>query len=223
VSNSHDASSPPPADGEGDRFEPSDAAALMASARVSARRAFEPHTPFVLAVLAVAVAVLGAYGTLWLSVRGQDPYVGPSLVVIGGVYAIIAVLVVVSLVAYNHATTGVRRIRKPQDAWEGLALGVPWIAVFVVDGALKADGFPAAIVYGVFDAAAPWLVVGAAMAGLAAGRQDRWRMAIGLGLVLAATVAAFFGPAGCWGVLAVAGFAGLITGSVVQYVRLQRP
>jgi hypothetical protein len=143
--------------------------------------------------------------------------------VVGAVYGIIAVLVVVSRVAFAHATKGVRRIRRPQDAWEGLALGVPWIAVFVVDGALKADGFPAAIVYGVFDAAAPWLVVGAAMAGLAAGRQDRWRMAIGLGLVLAATVAAFFGPAGCWGVLAVAGFAGLIAGSVVQYVRLQRP
>ena len=69
MSDSLDPSSVPPADDGDDRFDPSVAADLMASTRVSARRAFEPHTPLVLAVL--AVAVLAAYGTLWLSVRGR--------------------------------------------------------------------------------------------------------------------------------------------------------
>jgi hypothetical protein len=36
-------------------------------------------------------------------------------------------------------------------------------------------------------------------------------------------VAAFFGPAGCWGVLGVAGFVGFLILAVSQYVHLHRP
>jgi hypothetical protein len=112
--------------------------------------------------------------------------------------------------------------RSREDAIRGLAIGVPWIAVYVFDGALKANGFGPAIVYGVFDAAAPWLVVGAAFAALAAGREQWGEMAQGLTVLVIGTAAAFFGPAGSWGVLAVAGFVGLLVLGVSQYIRLRR-
>jgi hypothetical protein len=219
MNGTHDVSSTPPAAGD-DHFEPGDAAALLASTRRDARRSFEQRKPLV--SLFSAVVVLAVYGTLWLSVRHQDPYVGPSPAVIGWVYGIVAVSVVASLTAYRRATHGVRGQSRREDALAGLAVGVPWIAVYVFDGALKANGFDNAIVYGVFDAAGPWLVVGTAMAALAAGRGQRTTMVAGLAVVVAGTVAAFFGPAGCWGVLGVAGFVGLLVLAVSQYVRLRR-
>jgi hypothetical protein len=216
----NDISPTPPVDGD-DHFDPGDAADLLVSARRTARRGFEQRTPLV--CLVAAVVVLAAYGALWLSVRDQDPYVGPSRAVIGWVYGIVAVSVAVSMATYRRATRGVRGKSRREDAIAGLAVGVPWIAVYVFDGALKADGFDSAIVYGVFDAAGPWLVVGTAVAALAAGREQWGTMTIGLTVVVVGTAAAFFGPAGCWGVLAVAGFAGLVALGVAQYVRLRRP
>jgi hypothetical protein len=156
-------------------------------------------------------------------VHDQHPYVGPSGTAVGWVYGIVAVSVVVSVTAYRRATRGVRGQARREDAIAGLAVGVPWIAVYVFNGALQADGFGSALVHGVFDAAGPWLVVGTAVAAYAAGRGQRLGMATGLTLVVVGTAAAFFGPAGCWGVLSLAGFTGLLVLAVSQYVHLRRP
>ena len=217
---SHDTSSTPPAAGDDDHFDPSDAADLLVSTRRKARRGFEQTTP--LGYLFAAVVVGAAYGALWLSVRHQDPYVGPSLAVIAWVYGIVVVSVVVSAATYRRATHGVRGPSRREDTIRGLAIGVPWIAVYVFDGALKANGFGPAIVYGVFDAAAPWLVVGAAFAALAAGREQWGEMGQGLTVLVIGTTAAFFGPAGVWGVLGVAGFIGLLVLGVSKYIHLRR-
>lgn len=130
---------------------PEDAADLLASTRHDARRGFEPRTQLV--YMALAVLVGRAYGTLSLSVRHQDPYIGPSLAVIALVYGFVGVSVSVSATAYRRATRGVHRRSRREDVIRGVALGVRWIAVWVFDGALKANGFSPAIVYGVFDAA----------------------------------------------------------------------
>ncbi|MGH2595672.1 MAG: hypothetical protein ACRDH7_06890 [Actinomycetota bacterium] len=220
MNGSHDISSSTPVSGDADRFDPSDAADLLVSTRRRARRGFEQRTPVV--YLFAAVVMLGAYGALWLSVRHQDPYVGPSLAVIGLIYGIVVVAVVVSATTYRRATRGIRGPSRREDAIRGIAIGVPWIAVYVFDGALKANGFGPAIVYGVFDAAAPWLVVGAAFAAFSAGRERWGEMGQGLTVLVIGTTAAFFGPAGVWGVLAVAGFVGLLVLGVTQYVHLRR-
>jgi hypothetical protein len=220
MNGSHDISSTPPSAGDNDHFDPSDAADLLVRTRRKARRGFEQTTP--LGYLFAAVVVGAAYGALWLSVRHQDPYVGPSLAVIGWVYGTVVVSVVVSATAYRRATRGVRGPSRREDAIRALAIGVPWIAVYVFDGALKANGFGPAIVYGVFDAAAPWFVVGTAFAALAAGREQWGEMAQGLTVLAVGTIAAFFGPAGVWGVLAVAGFAGLLVLGVSKYIHLRR-
>jgi hypothetical protein len=220
----HDISSTPPAadddHGDDDRFAPRDAADLLVSTRRTARRGFEARTPLI--CLFSAVVLLVVYGMLWLSVRDQHPYVGPSGAVVGWVYSIVAVSIVVTVTAYRRATRGVRGQSRREDAIAGLAVGVPWIAVYVFNGALHADGFGSSLVYGVFDAAGPWLVVGTGLAALSAGREQWGRMAAGLAVVVIGTAAAFFGPAGCWGVLSVAGFAGLLVLAASQYVRLRR-
>ena len=209
-----------PVAGEDDQFDPSDAADLLVSTRRKARRGFEQRTP--LGYLFAAVVVGAAYGALWLSVRHQDPYVGPSLAVIGWVYGIVVVSLVVSTTTYRRATHGVRGPSRREDAIRGLAIGVPWIAVYVFDGALRANGFSNAIVYGVFDAAMPWLMVGAAFAAFSAGRERWGEMAQGLTVLVIGTTAAFFGPAGVWGVLGVAAFVLLLGLAVYQYIHLRR-
>jgi hypothetical protein len=220
MNGSHDVSSTSSATGDDDQFDPSDAADLLVSTRRKARQRFEQRSPL-LYVLA-AVVVLGAYGALWLSVRHQDPYVGPSLAVIGWVYGLVMVSIVVNATTYGRATRGVRGPSRREDAIRGLAIGVPFIAVYVFDGALKANGFSNAIVYGVFDAAAPWLVVGAAFAAYSAGREQWVGTAQGITVLVIGTTAAFFGPAGVWGVLGVAGFVGLVVLGISQYIRLHR-
>jgi hypothetical protein len=60
-------------------------------------------------------------------------------------------------------------------------------------------------VYGVADAAAPWIVVGAVLAGHAAAKEDWWKLAGAVGMIVSGAGAAFAGPAGAWGVLAVCG------------------
>ena len=220
MNGSHDISSTPAAAGDDDQFEPSDAADLLVDARRKAYRGFEQTTP--LLYLLAAVVLGGAYGALWFSVRHQDPYVGPSLAVIGWVYGIVMVSVIVSATTYRRATHGISGPSRHEDAIRGLAIGVPWIAVYVFDGALRANGFSNAIVYGVFDACAPWLVVGTALAALSAGREQWGRMAQGIAVLVIGTTAAFFGPAGCWGVLALAGFVGMLVLGVSQYIHLHR-
>ncbi len=220
MNGSHEISSTPPSGGDDDRFDPDDAAELLVSTRRKAQRGFNQTTP--LAYLLAAVVMLGAYGAIWLSVRHQDPYVGPSLAVIGWVYGIVLLSVVVSATTYRLATHGVRGPSRREDAIRGIAIGVPWIAVYVFDGALKANGFSPAIVYGVFDAAAPWLVVGAAFAAFSAGRERWGEMGQGLTVLVIGTTAAFFGPAGVWGVLGVAAFVGLLVLGVSRYLHLRR-
>jgi hypothetical protein len=220
MNNSNDFSSTPSVAGD-DHFDPSDAADLLVSTRRKARRGFEQRTPLI--CVFSAVIVLAIYGSLWLSVRNQHPYVGPSLTVVGWVYGLVAVSVVVTVTAYRRAISGVHGQSRHQDSVAALVVGVPWIAVYVFNGALHADGFGSNLVYGVFDAAGPWLVVGTGMAALAAGREQWGRMAAGLAVVVIGTTAAFFGPAGSWGVVGVAGCALLLLLAVIQTIQLRRP
>jgi predicted membrane channel-forming protein YqfA (hemolysin III family) len=219
MTDTHDISTPPPANGDDEPFDARAAAALLASTRRRARTGFEQQTPLVLGLSAVLVFAI--YGILWMSVRDQRPYVGPNGAVLGLVYGLVAVSAAVGSTAYHLANRGVRGKSRRDDAVYALAVGVPWIAVYVFNGALHYDGYGPALVYGIFDAAGPWLVVGAAMACLAAGRGNWKRLAAGLGVVVVGTTAAFFGPAGCWGVLAIGGCVLLLGAACYQFVSLR--
>jgi hypothetical protein len=66
--------------GNGGNFDPQQAAALLDQTTQQARRKFAPSPPWLLATR--AVAVLAVCGAVWLSVRGQHPYQGPTAAVI---------------------------------------------------------------------------------------------------------------------------------------------
>lgn len=67
---------PDTAAGNGDTFSPQEAAALLDEATWQARRKLAPNPPWVL--VSRGVLVLAALGAIWLSVRGEHPYTGPT-------------------------------------------------------------------------------------------------------------------------------------------------
>ena len=104
--------------GNGGTFDPQQAAALLDQTTHQARRKFEPSPPWLLATR--AVLVLAALGAIWLSVRGQHPYRGPTA-------ADIPVLIAFIVVNFT-ATVAVpqARGRRGQRDDPGLARARSW-------------------------------------------------------------------------------------------------
>jgi hypothetical protein len=202
MNETHDTNETPAAD-NGGGFDARAAATLIEQTKRQAQRQFDLRPP--LLTLLRAAVILAAYGAVWLSVRGQHPYKGPNGAALAAVYGAVVIVIVVSAAVMRHATSGVGGQSRRQRGAYGAAFGTAWIAVSVFQGALYHVGASHAIVYGVFPAAAPLLVLGAAVAGMAAARED-WRTLGGAIAVIAlGTGSAFAGPAGVWGVIAVGG------------------
>jgi hypothetical protein len=219
MNTTHD-TNPMDSTGPGAGLGPLEAAALLEQTQRQARRQLEPQKPWV--ILVQAGVVLAVYGAIWLSVRDQDPYRGPSLAVIGLVYGIVAVSILLSVVTLRRAHAGVSGRSRREDRNMALPLVVAWVAVYVFMGALQHDGAGQGIVYGVVDAAGPWLMVGAALGGVAAVREDWMLFGSAVAVVAVGIAGAFAGPNDVWGVLAVAGCAGLLAKAAFQSVLLRR-
>ena len=198
--------------GNGDSLDPAAAATLLAQTRREAQRQFDLHPPLV-SVLMAAV-VLAGYLALWLSVRGQHPYAGPSGAAIAAVYSAVAVCIAVSAKILRRATAGVGGRSRRQMKAQGLAVVAAYVASATFQGALHHDGAGNWIVYGVWPAAAPLVIVGATVAGIAAANDDSIMLWTGLAAVATGVAASFAGPVGAWAV-AGAGLFVLIVGRSV--------
>jgi hypothetical protein len=203
-----------PTDGD-DWLDPREAAGLLERTQREAQRKLTSDKPL-LSVFS-ALVVLAVYGAIWSSSRGHHPYTGPSLDVVGLVYILVAVAALVSVAVYVRATAGVSGRSRQEARTMAIPSVFAIVGVYVFDGALKYDGFSASVVSGVFDAAAPWLVVGAVLAGHAAAKEDWWKLAGGIAMMVAAAGSAFAGPANVWGVLAVCGCVLLLAQGVLRF------
>jgi hypothetical protein len=206
-------------DGDG-WIDPREAAALLERTQRKAERDLTSDKPL-LSVFS-ALVVFAVYGSIWSSSRGHHPYQGPTLDVIGIVYILVAVACLVSVSVYLRATAGVQGQSRRDARVQAIPFVFAVVGVYVFDGALKYDGFSASIVYGVFDAAAPWLVVGAILGGWAAAKEDWWKLAGSIGMITVAAGSAFAGPANVWGVLAVCGAVLLLAQGALRFVLSRR-
>src|ERR1700686_4488223 len=155
----------------GGALDPRKAARLLEQTRREARRQFDPSPPLLTALM--GAVILCAFGALWLSVLGQHPYTGPNLGVIALVYVTVAVTAAVTVRVHQRATAGVSGPSARQRAVEGIAVLVSIVGGSpVIQGALKENGASAAIVYGVIPAAAPLIIVGTTVVGIAATKSD---------------------------------------------------
>jgi hypothetical protein len=206
-------------------LDPHEAAALLDQATQQARRKFAPSPPM-LSVFR-AVVVLAAFGGVWLSVRGQRPYSGPSGWAITVAYVLVGIVIGWSTQAMKRAAAGVSGpTQRARNAGIGVML-VAWAAVYLFMGALYHAGASHAIVYGLYPATAPLMIVGLVAAANGAGRQDWPMTGTSLAMAIVAMAAAFGGPVGAWLVMAI-GLCAVLLGTAAftvwrQHRSLVRP
>jgi hypothetical protein len=199
--------------GNGGAFDPQQAAVLLDQTTQQARRKLAPAPPWLLATR--AVAVLAVCGAVWLSVRGQHPYRGPTAAVIPVLVAFIAVNFAATVAVRRHATAGVSG-RSRFSRGEIAVMVLAWASVPVLIWALAAAGsslsqYPTTVL----------IVPGLAWAAVMAARAG-WR-SCGTGLAVAAVgvVGAFAGPAGAWAVAGV-GLCAVLLGKAAAVAWRQR-
>ena len=196
----------------GGTFGPEQAAALLDQTTQRARRKLQPSPPWLLATR--AVMVLAALGVIWLSVRGQHPYKGPTAADIPVLIGFVVVNFAATVAVRARAVAGVSgRTRFSQGE---IAVLVASFAVTVVAMAvLAADGvglatYPTSVL----------VIPGLAWAALMAARRNRLEVAIGIAIVVMGILGAFAGPAGSWAVAAV-GLCAVLLGNAVAVARHQ--
>lgn len=205
-----------PIEEDGD-LDPRDAAALLEQTTREAEHEFDMRPP--LLTLAAAVTVLVAYGAVWLSVRDQRPYSGPTGTALGVMYGTLAVWVVLNVIVLGRALSG-RASR--QRRIEGLVFAAVWICVYVFQGAIHHVDPNPEIAYGIYPAVAPLIVVGAAAAGYEAAREKLVEAGFAVAAVVLGACAAFAGPAGVWGVTGIGLCALLVAGGAAQLWQRRR-
>lgn len=200
-------------------LDPREAVALLDQTRRRAERRFELRPPWL--TLTAAMVVLVCYGVLWLSVRRQHPYSGPAGWALAVLYGTVALWAAVNAVVLRRATSGVGGRAARQRAIIGPGVAVIWVCVYIVQGALYHAGASKAIVYGIWPASGPLVVVGAAATAYEAGRERAGSAAFAVAAVVLGAVACFAGPRAVWGVIAV-GLCALLLGATAAQLWQQR-
>jgi hypothetical protein len=177
-------------------LDPREAARLLERTRRQAERGLDFRSPW-LSLLAAAVALV-AFGAVWLSVRGQHPYKGPTAVALVVLYAVVLIRIGTVVYAHRRAKAGVTGRSVSQQRAEGAALAVALVAVYVLMGALAHAGASDAVVYGVYVGTATLIVLGAFWAARSAVREDWPGLGLSIAIVLIAAGSAFAGPRGVW-------------------------
>jgi hypothetical protein len=207
--------------GDEGRLDPRQAARLLEQTQRQAQRELDFRSPW-LSLLAAAAALV-AFGSVWLSVRGQHPYKYPTVVGLLGLYAVVAIRIGSVLYAHRRATAGVSGRSVRQTRAEGVALAVALLAVYVIMGALAHAGASDGVVYGVYVATATMLVLGTFWAARSAIREDWQELGLSIAIMLVAAASAFAGPRGVWLSNGVGLCVVLLAYSAVQAWQLRAP
>jgi hypothetical protein len=195
----------------GSDFDPQQAAALLNQTTRQARRELEPYPVWQLATRA-ATALIG-YGAIWLSVRGQHPYLYPTAAVAPVGVAIGTINLAVVTATRKRATaevTGRSRLRPAEIA---VTAAVMAGVVAAMIGLISA-GVSHGIVYGLYPASAPLIAGGLTWAAIMARRGNRPTAIRSAAIAVVGVAAPFAGAAGAWLVCAVGVSVVLLAGAV---------
>ena len=204
-------------------LSPEQAAQLIEQTSREAKRQFGYwQSPWY--TLAAAVIWLAIYGTLWLSVRGQHPYKGPTGWALLTIFLLIAVAVIATSVVTrpSRARQGVSGRSRRRETYLGAAMGSAYIAAVVFQGALRYLGVSWSIVYGVYPAVVSPIVLVAAGGVFAAVRDDVQTLCVAIAVIAVLAGSAFAGPIGVWLYAGVGGFIVILALAAVQFWRSRR-
>jgi len=184
-----------------------EAAAIMQDTTERARRALIVRRPVLFAVWGVAWLV--ADGAIWLSVRGQHPYIGPTPASLVALTIVAAAAAAITAVLVGRAGSGVGGWTVLQRRIFLLSYLGGYIALFTLEAAIDHAGASRAVL-GVYGAAAPILLVALVIAASSALNLDWSVFGLGIWLLAVAAGSGFAGPVGVWAVSALAGGAALL-------------
>jgi hypothetical protein len=196
--------------GNGGNFDPQQAAALLDQTTQQARRRLAPSPPWLLAIR--AVAILGTCGAIWLNVRGQHPYQGPTGAVIPVLVAFVVLNFAATVGVRERALAGVRggtRLRPAEITVLVLAFAATVVFMAAASG-VSFGRYPTTVL----------IVPGLAWAAVSA-RAGWRRCATGLAVTAVGIVGAFAGPVGSWAVAGV-GLCAVLGGEAVAIAWQQR-
>jgi hypothetical protein len=183
------------------------ASAVLQEARERARRALLVRRPVLLLVW--GAAWLASDGVIWLSVRGQRPYSGPTPAALTTLTLVIAAATVFTVIYVGRAGSGVGGLSVMQRRMLLLAYLGGYVALFTLEAAIAHAGASQAVI-GVYGAAAPILLVALIFAASAAVFLDWSLFGLGIWLLAVAAGSGFAGPVTVWAVSALAGGGALL-------------
>jgi len=193
-----------------------EAAVIMADADQQARRQFRVSHRVTFTIW--GLGLLLGYGTMWLNVRGQRSPHGPDLATFA-VVTLLGVASVMSGVDEARADSGVGGLSAIRRRASFLSVLLGLAAMFALGGALAHAGASQGVI-SVFEASAPVMVAGLFYLSTSIV-QLNWPLAgLGVWLLAVAAAAGFAGPAGVWGVNALAaGLAYLLMAAIEPRLR----
>jgi hypothetical protein len=183
------------------------ASAILQDARDRARRALVARRPVLLAVWGAAWVV--SDGAVWLSVRGQRPYTGPTTAALVTLTMAIAAATVFAVIYLGRAGSGVGGLSVLQRRILLLSYLGGYVALFTLEAAIDHAGASRAVI-GVYGATAPVLLVALIIAASAAVFLNWSLFVLGLWLLAVAAGSGFAGPVTVWAVSALAGGGALL-------------
>src|SRR6202020_3372478 len=120
---------------EESRMEPREAARVLTQTQADARRSLDFRAPWV--SLVAAVVALAGFGIVWLNVRNQHPFTGPSPASLVFFYGLIALRIATVIFAYARARTGVSGHSVTVQRQEAVVMGgalLVWYVVLIAIG-----------------------------------------------------------------------------------------
>jgi hypothetical protein len=189
-----------------------EAAAVVQDARARAGRELVISAPVV--YVAWGLVWLLGYGGMWLSVRGQHPYQGPSGVAVAAVFVLAGFAVAAVLVIASKAVAGVDG-RSARDRRIILATwGTGYLIVLVLQAALSSSVSTRTLAF--VDFAGPVLLAGLTYTVAFALGRSRPALALGAWLVLVGASCAWLAPATILATCALAGGGGFLLLAVIE-------
>ena len=182
--------------GDEGALDPHRAAQLLERTQREAQRELDYRSPW-LSVIAAVVALVG-FGAVWLTVRDQHPFTGPTTAALWVLYPLIAIRIATVLYADRRASAGVSgRSVKLRQA-EIAAIAVALLAVYLLMFALADNGAGHATFYWMYGLTATLVVLGGCWATRSAVREDWQEFGVCIAVVLVAAFGALAGPRAMW-------------------------
>jgi hypothetical protein len=204
-----------PGSGETAAMDAQGAAVIMQQARERAGSELRIRRPVLF--MAWGLALLIGYGAMWLSVRGQHPYQGPTWPTLLLALLLLLIAAIITAQVVDRAASGVGGRSELQRGIFVLALVAGYVALLLEKTAVASAGAsrPIQVVLGV---TAPMLAAGLVfVASSAITTGLNWpRLILGVWLLAVAAGATWAGPVAVLAVCALAGGGGVLLMAAIE-------